>query len=241
MPEMEFISPRRLEQVIFRFQNTHDGRTDHERIEISRVEQKLLLEKWWDSQKEEDDPCYGVRSSHCYDYSNAREHMNGLMNLCHKVFVPEGLEMPASYREDIKTSNPLTRIYGKLHDGTTYNGYVGPEYLLGWPEFLVSVQEYMGDLTSTLISEALKTLNQKESRKYIYCKVRFKNSYRPYSYRTEDSTLKVGDWVEVPVGPDNKVICERIEKIEYFDEKHVPYPLNKTKLIIGKCDEAEEY
>ena len=54
-----------------------------------------------------------------------------------------------------------------------------------------------------------------------------------YSYRTDDSTLEVGDVVKVPVGKDNDIGYATIEEIGYFTEEDAPYPVDKTKLIIG--------
>ena len=75
--------------------------------------------------------------------------------------------------------------------------------------------------------------------------VRLPNSYRLYSYRTEDESLQVGDMVDVPVGQDNDVICGKIEEIGYYNEGNAPYPVHKTKLSIGKHeknkDDEEEY
>lgn len=245
MPEMEFISPKRLEQVIFRYQNVHDDRIDHERLEINRAEQKVLLEKWRDVKNEEPLPRHLVRSSHSYDFSNAREYLYGLLALCQQDLDPAEFEEPGIFTSGSDTSNPLTRIFVKMHDGSTLNGYVGAGYVPRWPEFLGGVHQYFADLGSTLVEEAQKTLYQQALQgsggKYIYCKVRFENSYRLYSYRTEDDTLQVGDMVDVPVGKENTVICGRIEKKEYFDEAHVPYPVNKTKLIIGKHEGKDEY
>ena len=71
------------------------------------------------------------------------------------------------------------------------------------------------------------------SGKYIYCKVRFGTSSKLYSYRTEDMTLEVGDVVKVPVGKDGDIGYATIEEIGYYDEDNVPYPVEKTKEIIG--------
>lgn len=52
--------------------------------------------------------------------------------------------------------------------------------------------------------------------------------------------MQIGDMLDVPVGQDNNVICRQIENISYFNEMDVPYPVHKTKLIIGKHEEDEE-
>lgn len=49
--------------------------------------------------------------------------------------------------------------------------------------------------------------------------------------------IKVGDRVIVPVGNDGREkIAEVIDK-EYFAYENVPFPLEETKIIIGKIVE----
>ena len=68
---------------------------------------------------------------------------------------------------------------------------------------------------------------------YIYCKVRFGKSTRLYSYRTDDTNLEIGDVVKVPVGDGEDIGYATIEEISYFNEDNVPYPIEKTRKIIG--------
>ena len=82
------------------------------------------------------------------------------------------------------------------------------------------------------------TDNSPKREKYRYCKVRFDNTRRLYSYRSNDATLKVGDVVDVPVGNDGNISQATIEEIAYYNEDNAPYPPNKTKFIIGKHDEG---
>ncbi len=244
MPEMEFIAPNRLELVTFRYQNAHEDRIDHERLEISREKQNVLLEKWWEPKKEGALSQYDVRSSHCYDFSGARDYMSGLLKLCQQYLAPAEFEGAGRFSKGKDTCDPQTIVFLKLHDGSAFNGCVGARYVPGWLEFLEGIHGYIDDLDSNLVKEAKQTDHRQDGQnsnvRYIYCQVRLRNSWRPYSYRTEDETLRVGDWVDVPVGWDNKVIYGQIEKIEYFDEAHVPYPLNRTKCIIGKHERNEE-
>ncbi|MBR5468347.1 MAG: hypothetical protein IKU80_03840 [Firmicutes bacterium] len=71
---------------------------------------------------------------------------------------------------------------------------------------------------------------------YIYCSVSFGHGgSKTYYYRTEDETLKCGDEVIVFVGNEGLKNVGRIVKIERFSAENVPYPVNKTKIILGKC------
>ncbi len=239
VPEMEFVSPKRLEDIIFRYMDVGSLGTCYERLEISRWEQMVHFEKWGEPKSEEASLQYSVKSSHHYDFTNARKQMDGLMNLCQQFLTPPKFEESGALTRGVGTDIPNIHIWLKLHDGSTLNGCVGYSRVPGWEEFMDEIQRYMSDLTADIFNcneyrIDLRDTCRRKRNEYIYCKVRFDSSYRLYSYRTEDATLQVGDKVDVPVGKENNVICGRIEKIEYFDEEHVPYPVNKTKLIIGK-------
>ncbi|MDO4630054.1 MAG: hypothetical protein Q4C70_12810 [Planctomycetia bacterium] len=67
---------------------------------------------------------------------------------------------------------------------------------------------------------------------YIYCGVEFYENGHLYSYRTENITLKVGEWVEVPVGNDGTTSVAKIRKIGYYTAENAPYPVEKTKCIL---------
>lgn len=74
---------------------------------------------------------------------------------------------------------------------------------------------------------------------YIYCSVVFEEGQKSYYYLTEDDSIKIGDFVLVPAGKDNREVVVEVVNIEYFSEDNVPLPIEKTKRIIRKCmDEA---
>lgn len=75
---------------------------------------------------------------------------------------------------------------------------------------------------------------------YIYCSVSFSDDGRTYYYQTEDGSIEVGDQVIVPVGSDNTERVAVVEKIDYFEAVEVPFPLDRTKHIIGKRTEKEK-
>lgn len=70
---------------------------------------------------------------------------------------------------------------------------------------------------------------------YIYCSVVFEEGQKSYYYLTEDDSIKIGDFVLVPVGKDNREVVVEVVNIEYFSEDNVPLPIEKTKRIIRKC------
>lgn len=91
-----------------------------------------------------------------------------------------------------------------------------------------------------LIDPALYNHQWRRPGQYIYCDVSFEEDGRTYCYRTEDERLAEGDLVRVPVGRDNHLAIGRIERIQIVDGQHVPYPLSKTKLIIGPYQADED-
>ena len=70
---------------------------------------------------------------------------------------------------------------------------------------------------------------------YIYCSVAFEEGQKSYYYLTEDDSIKIGDFVLVPAGKDNRAVVVEVVNIEYFSEDNVPLPIEKTKRIIRKC------
>ena len=70
---------------------------------------------------------------------------------------------------------------------------------------------------------------------YIYCSVAFEEGQKSYYYLTEDDSIKIGDFVLVPAGKDNREVVVEVVNIEYFSEDNVPLPIEKTKRIIRKC------
>ena len=73
----------------------------------------------------------------------------------------------------------------------------------------------------------------------IYCSVVFDNGLKTYYYRTEDDSLDAGDDVVVPAGSDNHLSIVKIVKVEYFAPADVPFPIEKTKVILRRCTEDD--
>lgn len=75
---------------------------------------------------------------------------------------------------------------------------------------------------------------------YTYCGVKLPFSGRPYSFRTDDDSLKIGDTVIVPVGEENKEMEGIIVSIGQYARIGVPFPVEKTKFIIRRIIAADE-
>lgn len=71
--------------------------------------------------------------------------------------------------------------------------------------------------------------------KYMFASVVFPGTVKSYYYLTEDESIEVGDYVIVPVGPENERKIVQVVNIEYFEKYNAPYPVDKIKRIIKKC------
>lgn len=78
-----------------------------------------------------------------------------------------------------------------------------------------------------------------ENGKLYYVGVRFDNSQATYSYICDDSSVKAGDRVIVPVS-ENQEIQATVITARLYSLNEVPYPFEKTKIVIRKVEEASE-
>lgn len=79
-------------------------------------------------------------------------------------------------------------------------------------------------------------LNHDYATFHTYCSVAFDDSGKTFYYRTRNPELKVGDFVYVPVGYKYRKNIGCIVAIKKYAATEVPYPLEKTKYIIGKVN-----
>lgn len=87
--------------------------------------------------------------------------------------------------------------------------------------------------------EAKRKSQKKEwdGKYYLYCQVRLDESPRPLWYRTNDITLKKNDYVLIPYGYKNEEMMGIVVSVEEYRSDDLPFPLEKTKFIIEKCEE----
>lgn len=76
-----------------------------------------------------------------------------------------------------------------------------------------------------------------DGKYYRYCRVHLDESRNDLWYRTDDRTIKVGDYVFVPYGYKNDEKMGKVVSVEEYRSDDLPLPPQKTKLIIEKCDE----
>lgn len=71
---------------------------------------------------------------------------------------------------------------------------------------------------------------------HTYCEVAFDESGRTFYYRTRNPDLEVGDEVYVPVGYKYQKKIGTIVSMEDYLGWDAPFPLERTKHIIGKVE-----
>ena len=109
-----------------------------------------------------------------------------------------------------------------------------------WKDIIEEIKSFM--IYFYKIEVLSKDFYDKPRREYgelIYCKVQFRNSYKYYYYITTDDSISEGDYVLVPAGDKNRVEIVEVKSVEYYEEKFVPFPLDKVKHILRKCTDDE--
>ena len=91
-----------------------------------------------------------------------------------------------------------------------------------------------------LAEQAKKQEYENDKTIYTYCGVLLPFSSRPYSFRTEDDKVKIGDTVIVTIGDDKKEMKGKVVSVGQYSRLGVPYPVEKTKSILRKVDNETE-
>lgn len=87
---------------------------------------------------------------------------------------------------------------------------------------------------STGTSEKKSVFRKLFPKKYRYVFVLFQSASQTYCYRTKDKSIKQGDIVMVPVA-GKALQPAYVSEVRIVTENNVPYPLEKTKMVIGKA------
>lgn len=99
------------------------------------------------------------------------------------------------------------------------------------------------ETTSTLKTQAQSRQNSPYSEDmkrfeddtiYTFIGVLFPYTSHHYHYLTDDDSITIGDYVVVPVGVDNKESVAKVVSVEKHLRISAPFPVEKTKKIIGK-------
>lgn len=72
---------------------------------------------------------------------------------------------------------------------------------------------------------------------YTLCGISFPHASHPYHYKTDDSTIKIGDTVIVPVG--DKETEGTVISVGQYTRQAAPFPIDKIKTIISRAQEND--
>lgn len=64
---------------------------------------------------------------------------------------------------------------------------------------------------------------------------------KSYHYISDSYDIGLGDYVLVPAGYDNHQVIAKVVDIGYYSAENVPFPLDRTKHIIRKCNETGKF
>lgn len=106
-----------------------------------------------------------------------------------------------------------------------------------WESFAETLRDFLGwAVCGRLLDPAWYAWRPRRKGEYIYCRVEFTDGGKTYCYRTEDESIRAGDRVIVPVGPENEPKTARVVSVDYVPPEGAPYPPSKTKVILGRTE-----
>lgn len=232
-PEAGFIDPELIETLYMVY-------TDHEETDFGPQEYKEELSLDRRSQK------LRYRRSFTDDVYVQTEYRN-------RNEVSIGLDMWDQYfeeEENVRMDNSSAveparlEVFVDRHDGSQshyvwhYNRTCLPA---NWPQYIgmIGHRLQLSTMFVNLISPAMY-LHGARKGELIYAAVRVPDLNRTYYYMTEDNSLRKGDKVLVPVGPEHTPTSGEITKIEYFLPDKTPRSTEDTDFIIGRDFDAEK-
>lgn len=110
-----------------------------------------------------------------------------------------------------------------------------------WPKFIEAVQRFIDfyGLGELFERERYATPARRQSDRR-FCFVSFDEYGREYSYLADDVELEEGDLVVVPVGKGMREAVARVERVVYRPESAAPFPMDKIKRVLRKCERRED-
>lgn len=109
---------------------------------------------------------------------------------------------------------------------------ISPSFQAFLKNILKSIQKYN---SVSIFGEEINSFFDRDI-KYRFANVIFNLGQKSYSYVLEDDSIRIGDFVWVPVGSNYEKKVALVVDINYYTEEEAPYSYKKTKRIIGKCD-----
>ena len=232
-PEAGFIDPELIENIYMVYtdhEETEFGPAEYmEEMSLDRRSQKLIYRRAFN------DDIYTQT-----EYKNMNEVSIGL-DMWDRFF--DGA--PSVSLDD---SNPIEpprfEVYVDRHDGSQehylwhYNRTCLPD---GWARFMgmIGHRLQLGTMFINIISPSLY-MHGAKADEVIYATVRIPEVGRSYYYITNDNSLRKGDKVLVPYGPDHVPTSGEISKIDYFLPDQVTVPMDQVDPIFGRDFDVEK-
>ncbi len=146
---------------------------------------------------------------------------------------PEDYETEEEYEEALKLAKEESKPQVTNREQYAWRKYYKKEEKYGLNVYNFEKESDFLRALYKKKQEALEiALNDKNI--YHYCAVVYEDNPYPYHYRTNDTSLKIGDKVVVPVGRENVEKIAEIVSVEQHTRLTVPYPVEKVKKIIRK-------
>ena len=109
-----------------------------------------------------------------------------------------------------------------------------------WEEFLDDVCALIAPYGECELFDPSLRARGVRGGEYIYCSVSFQSGGRTYYYRTDDDTLRPGDWVIVPAGAQNRETRVRREEVEYFRDGRAAHAPRARQARAARCERRKE-
>ena len=111
-----------------------------------------------------------------------------------------------------------------------------------WGEF-VSELSFLFEIhgMGELLDPAVYGRARRRTSDLMYCAVEFEEDGRRYYYISDDEEIAVGDFVLVPAGKENRRSVAQVVEIGFYQEDQVPFPVERTKYILEKLSEPEDW
>lgn len=222
--EVPYVDPERIESFTMHYHHKliieNNEQADYEEnLDINRKHQTLIYTK---------NVAPDCVITHQYEtkhsISTLLDNLNGDIPDIQSAEVGE-------YEEGITID--ITWHNGELfHYQLPYNRHYMPR---DWHNVMYHIEEYMRTFGffGSIFAQSIYEHGVHEGE-YIYCSIIFEENGRSYYYVTDDDSIRIGDYVLVPVGHDNKEVEGVVENITYHYRGSVPYPYESCKHIIKK-------
>ena len=225
-----------IEKIILNYQRTIRLASDDEKISYKGIREELELDKESVTIKR------SLENGTVVDFSckipEKLADFLGYLENAEIFYYIDNSEEELLYDPNDKNFYELTLIYEKkgtlITDGT-YDKRNLPYFF----------NVFIANLTEILTKSAIPDIFDpsiygkmvRTESDYIYLSVEFSPDSDSYYYRTEDDGVMIGDKVIVPVGNHGREAIAEVVNKEYFAYENLPFPLEETKIIIGKIVE----